>query len=224
MVLASTLPLGAADCEIAGGGLLAQPSNAWSSLAYVVVGIVLIASISRAPRSDRPLRVAFGALMAATGIGSVLYHGPQPAIAGFAHDITFLAVLWFLILMNPASPYGVPRRSAWTALALVTVAASIILIASPNATNLITGVSVVGLIMSDILIQRIGGVNGRWYAAALLLLAASLVFNLLGRSGAVTCDPDSLIQLHALWHGLSAAALGAYYVATTVPRNEEPSP
>ena len=224
MVLASTLPLGTADCEVVGGGWLSQPVNAWSSLAYAVVGMVLIASVSQAPRSDRTLRVAFGVLMVATGLGSYLYHGPQPAAAGFAHDVTFLAMLWWLILMNPTLPYGHTRRSAWIALVSITIAASALLIALPHSTNLLTGISIVALIASDVLIRRIGGINGRWYTAALLLLAASLVVNLLGRSGSATCDPDSLIQFHALWHALSAAALGAYYVATTVPRNQEPSP
>ena len=224
MVLASTLPLGTADCEVVGGGWLSQPVNAWSSLAFAVVGMVLIASVSQAPRSDRTLRVAFGVLMVATGLGSYLYHGPQPAAAGFAHDVTFLAMLWWLILMNPTLPYGHTRRSAWIALVSITIAASALLIALPHSTNLLTGISIVALIASDVLIRRIGGINGRWYTAALLLLAASLVVNLLGRSGSATCDPDSLIQFHALWHALSAAALGAYYVATTVPRNQEPSP
>ena len=224
MLPAPTLPLGAADCEIVGGGWLVQPINAWSSLAYAAVGMALIASTSQAPRSDRTLRVAFGVLMVATGIGSFLYHGPQPAAAGFAHDITFLAMLWFLILMNPASAYGVSRRHAWIALASVTAAASGVLIASPGSTNVLTAISIVALVTSDLLLHRIGGINGRWYAAALLLFGASLVFNLLGRSGTATCDPDTLIQFHALWHVLSAAALGAYYVATTVPRDQEPSP
>lgn len=224
MLPASTLPLGAADCEIVGGGWLVQPINAWSSLAYAAVGMVLITSRSQAPRSDRTLRVAFGVLMVATGIGSFLYHGPQPAAAGFAHDITFLAMLWFLSLMNPASAYGVPRPHAWIALASVTAAASAVLIASPDSTNVLTGISIVALITSDLLLRRIGGINGRWYAAALILFGASLVFNLLGRSGTATCDPDTLIQFHALWHVLSAAAFGAYYVATTVPRDQEPSP
>jgi hypothetical protein len=224
MALAATLPLGTADCEIVSDGWLAQPINAWSSLAYAVVGVLLLASVSRAPRSDRTLRSVFGVLMIATGFGSYLYHGPQSAGAGFAHDISFLVMLWFLILMNPASPYGVPRRYAWLALVVVTLAASAVLMTSPESTNLLTGVSIVGLITSDVLVRRIGGVDGRWYTAALLLLAASLLVNLFGRSGAATCDPDSLLQLHALWHALSATALGAYYVATTVPRNEEPSP
>jgi hypothetical protein len=168
--------------------------------------------------------VAFGVLMISTGLGSFLYHGPQSASAGFAHDISFVAMLWFLIIMNPALPYGVERRYAWAVLVAITVAASAVLMVWPASTNLLPGISVAGLITSDVLVQRIGGVNGRWYAAALLLLAASLVFNLLGRSGAAACDPESNLQFHALWHALAAVALGAYYVATTVPRNQESRP
>ena len=77
--------------------------------------------------------------------------------------------------------------------------------------------------MSDLLVHRIGGINGSWYTTALLLVVASLVFNILGRSNVTTCDPDSIIQFHALWHALSALALGAYFIATTVPRNQEPT-
>lgn len=162
--------------------------------------------------------------MAATGIGSFLYHGPQSAAAGLLHDITFLAMLWFLILMNPASPYGVSRHHAWIALVVATVVGLVILVATPTSTNLLTVISIAALIASGVLMHRIGNINGRWYAAAVLLIAASLVVNLLGRSGAATCDPQSLIQFHALWHILSATALGAYFVATTAPRNQEPSP
>jgi hypothetical protein len=166
----------------------------------------------------------FGILMAATGVGSFLYHGPQPDAAEFAHDITFLAMLWFLILMNPASPYGVRRRYAWIALGTVAAAGSAILIVVPSSANVLTGVSLAALVASDLLVRRVGGVEGQWYAAALLLFGASLVFNLLGRSGSVTCDPDSVIQFHALWHLFSAAALGAYFNATNIPRNQEPPP
>ena len=224
MFQAPTLPLGAADCEALGSGWLVQPINAWSSLAFTVVGVVLVVSASHVSPRERTLRIPFGVLMTVTGVGSFLYHGPQPAAAGFVHDISFLAMLWFLIIMNPASPYGVSRQAAWFALGGATVAASVIVIAGPSSANVLTGISIVALLASDVLMHRIGGINGRWYAAAVLLFASSLVVNLLGRSGAATCDPESVIQFHALWHMLSAAALGDYFVATIVPRNQEPSP
>jgi hypothetical protein len=111
----------------------------------------------------------------------------------------------------------------WITFGGATVAAATVLIVSPASINFLTGVSVVALVASDLLLHRVGGINGRWYAAALLLFVASLVFDVLGRSGASTCDPDSLIQFHALWHVLSALAFGAYFVATTVPRDQEPT-
>jgi predicted membrane channel-forming protein YqfA (hemolysin III family) len=224
MLFAQSIPLGTSDCESLGSGWLVQPDNAWSSLAYTVVGVLIIVAAFRSSRSDRTMAIVFGVLMGVTGIGSFLYHGPQGGAAGFLHDITFLTTLWFLIIMNPASAYGLRRRTAWMALGAVAVAMAAVLLAVPDATNVLTAIAVVALVVSDGLMHRAGGINGRWYAAALILLGASLAFNVAGRSDAATCDPDAVLQFHALWHVLSAVGLGAYYVAMTRPRNQEPTP
>ncbi|MEA2024604.1 MAG: hypothetical protein U9N79_10020 [Actinomycetota bacterium] len=215
--------LGAGDCEALGSGWLIQPVAAWTSLAYAVVGIALMMSAPATRHRERSLRSVFGILLIATGIGSFLYHGPQPAIAAFAHDITFLTTLWFLIIMNPASPYGILRGWAWGAVVSVSAIMTIALILVPTSTNLLAAVSIAALVVSDLLMHRVGGIDGRWYAAALALFAAALVFNALGRTGAPTCVPDDVIQFHGLWHILSAPAFGAYFVATVRPRNQEPS-
>lgn len=223
MILVMTTPLGAGDCEALGDGWLLQPVEAWSSLAYAVVGIIVIFSAGRSAPPERVMRVAFGLLMAATGVGSFLYHGPQPVGAGFAHDVTFLLTVWFVALMDPASSMGFRRRAAWLAFGAVAAAISVVLILAPTSTNLLTGVAMAALVLSGIRMHRVGGINGRWYATALSLFALSLVFNVLGRSAASTCDPESLVQFHALWHVLSAVALGAYFISMTVPRNQEPT-
>lgn len=214
--------LGVGDCEALGDGWLVQPIAAWSSLAYAVVGVVLILSSATTPGRERTLRITFGFLLIATGIGSVLYHGPQPATAGFVHDITFLTALWFLAIMNPAMPYGLRPRQAWSAVIAATVTNASVLVLAPTATNALTAVAVIALIASDFLSRRVGGINGRRYATALALLAAALVFDVLGRSGTPTCTPDHLIQFHGSWHVLSAVAFGTYFIATVHPRNKEP--
>ncbi len=224
MIGAVFTTLGAGDCEALGDGWLIQPAAAWTSLAYAVVGVVLIVTAASSSDRERTLRIAFGLLLIGTGIGSFLYHGPQPAIAGFAHDITFLTALWFLIIMNPALPYGLRRTWAWVAFAAVSATIAIILVLFPASTNVLTGISVVALMISDLLMHRIGGIDGRWYAAALTLFAAALLFNALGRTGASTCAPDDVVQFHGLWHVLSAVAFGAYFVAMVRPRNQEPLP
>ncbi len=109
--------LGASDCERLGAGLLAQPVNAITGLGIVLAGVVLVARALRAPQQrDLPARRAgaepfpsarrsgappkprveplvFGATVVATGVGSVLYHGPQPSHAEAVHDLSILAVL-----------------------------------------------------------------------------------------------------------------------------------
>jgi hypothetical protein len=216
--------LGAGDCEALGDGWLIQPVAAWTSLAYAVVGIVLMMSAAASPVRERTLRIAFGVLLIGTGVGSFLYHGPQPAVAAFAHDITFLVMLWFLIIMNPAGPYGLRRPLAWAGIVVVSAVIAVVLILYPASTNTLAGVSIAALVVSDLLMHRVGGIDGRWYATALALFAGALLFDALGRSGASTCTPDHVVQFHGLWHVLSAMAFGAYFIATVQPRNQEPLP
>ena len=84
--------LGASDCERVTTGLLAQPTNALTSLGFAVAGGWLLARALRRPER-RVEPIVFGASVVATGIGSLLYHGPQPPYADTAHDLSILFVL-----------------------------------------------------------------------------------------------------------------------------------
>lgn len=97
--------LGGTDCERIGAGWLAQPANAASSLAYVVAGVWLLRR-ALAPGTDSWLLFGAGAALAAVGVGSVAFHGPQPVWAGTAHD----AAIWSL-------PAVVGAHIAWRGLA-----------------------------------------------------------------------------------------------------------
>jgi hypothetical protein len=77
--------MGATDCERIGTGWLAQPANAVSSLAYVAVGGWLLRRAVE-QGAERGLFVTTGTALAAVGLGSAGFHGPQPSWAGPAHD------------------------------------------------------------------------------------------------------------------------------------------
>ena len=49
-----------------------------------------------------------------------------------------------------------------------------------------------------------------WAATILLLLLAGTALNVLGRTGGALCEPNSVLQGHAVWHVLTAGALGLY--------------
>jgi hypothetical protein len=84
--------LGDADCEAVRAGLIGQPTNTITSLAFVGAGAWLAASVTELPESSRRGALAYAAFVALTGIGSVAYHGPQFAGAQFLHDLPIVGV------------------------------------------------------------------------------------------------------------------------------------
>jgi hypothetical protein len=87
--------MGGADCEGLRAGWLAQPANALSSLVYVAAGAGVLWRDLRAGGRGRA-RPAGAVGLIAVGVGSVSYHGPQPAWAGPVHDG---AIAWLLFAL-----------------------------------------------------------------------------------------------------------------------------
>jgi hypothetical protein len=74
--------LAAGDCERLHQGLVAQPVNTATALAYVAVGAWLLGR-----------RRAFGLAVVVAGVGSVDYHGPASPAARLLHDGGLYAVV-----------------------------------------------------------------------------------------------------------------------------------
>ncbi|BBY79503.1 hypothetical protein MPUL_06610 [Mycolicibacterium pulveris] len=103
--------LGHTDCERVADAALAQPVLAVTSLAFVVVGaMVLWSSI----RGRGVLAVLAGLAAVAVGLGSFAYHGPQPSWAQAAHDWP-IVVLGAVCVTGLARSRLVERRSVWAA-------------------------------------------------------------------------------------------------------------
>ena len=80
------VPLGEADCEALGDGLLVQPVNAGSSVGYVIVGLWFAWWAFGLPKQQRPPALIYALLLILSGAGSVIYHGRQGSVAEFLHD------------------------------------------------------------------------------------------------------------------------------------------
>jgi hypothetical protein len=163
--------LGAGDCERLHDGLIAQPVNTASALAYVAVGAWLAGrSVASGSPPDRR-RLALGLAVAVAGVGSVDYHGPGSPAARWVHDGSLYVLIGLVAWLELARRVGGARRVA----------------------------------------------GRRPYRLALAAAAAGVACWWAGRSASPLCDPDSLLQPHAAWHVLGAAALGAWAVAALDP-------
>jgi hypothetical protein len=151
--------LGGSDCEQVLAGLLTQPINALSSLAFIPAGVLTIVAAMRATGRLRLHLAVFAGALIGVGVGSFAYHGPQPTWAGPAHDGSIILALVSAILLVTAT--GGRRSGIW----------------------------------------RTG--PGRLSAASVV---AALAAYAAGRTGSPLCDPDSWIQLHAVWHVLIAGS------------------
>jgi 4-amino-4-deoxy-L-arabinose transferase-like glycosyltransferase len=218
MIFSLISAIGESDCENIGSGILAQPVNAFSSLAFVVFGIVVLFSMSNREGTERVNRMIIGTLMIATGIGSVLFHGPQGPASHFLHDATILLTMIGIVTMNLAGLLRWREQRVWVILGVVGLVVSVILLIWPASTNLVAGVALVALVGQDIALHRSGSIETRWWIAAILTMAVASLFFVAGRTGSPFCDSSSLFQGHALWHILSATALWAYFIATTPTR------
>lgn len=184
----------ASDCERCRPGWVTQPANAASSLAYVAAG----ADLLRRPEPDR----AFAWAVIGVGVGSVAYHGPGGVAGRWLHDASLLAMLGLLVASDvtvadgrPLPPGVVPATVLGSGVA-----------AHPRSSDLAQ------LVLGSLAVaaearRYVRSTRYEELAVSLPLWAAGLALHVLGRTGERWCRPDAVVQPHAAWHVLSAAAL-----------------
>lgn len=109
----------ASDCERIRPGLMAQPANSVSSLAFVAAAVP-VARWARGPGRQAWTGVAVAA--AFEGLGSVAYHGPGGRLAKAAHDTGLVALVVTLGRVGLRDPSGRRPRPLPAVLGVAAVA------------------------------------------------------------------------------------------------------
>lgn len=211
------MPLGAGDCERLRDGLVAQPVNTASALAYLLAAAWLARQGARRDAASRREALAFGLAMAAAGVGSVDFHGPGSPAARWLHDAGLCAAVSFVAVHDLARLAGARRRvvPAWAATA---GAGGVLLGLAPRAGGAVAGALGLLVAAGEVAVARRGPRRPPGaYRAGVAALAVGAACWWLGRTGGPLCDPDSLLQGHAAWHLLTAFALAAWGSATLGP-------
>lgn len=209
--------VGESDCEALRDGLLAQPVNALTSLAYVAVGVA-IAAVTWRDRDDAAAAwIVFALCVCGVGVGSVLFHGPQPAGSRFLHDAPILLAAVFMLVHDVF--VFVPRlRRQLPWFAIAGAAAVAVAALSLDAGAVLTGLALLAVAVAEALIyrRRLRSPDARRqrnaYVGIVLVVALSGSSWLLGRTDGPACDADALFQFHGLWHVVSSLLLGLWWM------------
>ncbi len=213
--------VGAADvgpgCEQVVDGFLREPVSAWSSLAFVVAGVLIEVLARRRRRADsgpdgplgavvEPPSLAYAVAVAGIGVGSVMQHGPNPFWADLAHDLPLLATL--ALIASDAAADLAHRAREWWWWALPTALLAPVIHWFPDAGDMAQGVvaGVAVLLNLERARRQPALRQAIWWTVALLGFGG--VLQLASRPGKPLCFPDSVWwHPHAVWHTLVAAAL-----------------
>ena len=152
-----------ADCERVIDGLLGQPANSLSALAFV---------------GTAPILWRFGhrhvaAALAATGLGSFLFHGPMPPGSQWAHDVS---LAWLLVAVGLADTEW-QRFAGWPSAAGIGIALAIVPVAGDGLAAAAAAVAIgailwrsrtrrtmvaLGLLGLGALVGRLSATDGPW--------------------------------------------------------------
>jgi hypothetical protein len=196
-----------ADCEVRDDWFLAQDVNAWSSLAYVAVGVFIVLAVARrgVPRAF----VALGVATTLEGVGSLLYHGSGGRPAQMLHDGALIAVLGFVAGWHVGRLAGATARTALVGVGIGLAVGAVAGATSSLLTNVAVVVGVVVVVVAEVLARHRHLVPA-WTPPLLVLAAAAVLAWVLGTPGSPACSAESWAQPHALWHVLSAVLIAAW--------------
>ncbi|MEI2785794.1 MAG: hypothetical protein V9E82_08865 [Candidatus Nanopelagicales bacterium] len=101
----------------------------------------------------------------------------------------------------------------------MTIAAVAVIALFPTISPALAGVAAIGLITTELAVYRRGiRVIGTPLLIGIGALLVGAAIFAVSRTGGPLCDPESPFQGHAVWHALTATALGLWIV-TALPDN-----
>ena len=208
-------------CEAARSGWLRQPANALSNLGFVVAGL-LVGWHARLPsgRLARPgVAAGYAVVVVLLGPGSMAMHGTQAELGGRLDQASMYLVAGF------AAAYALMRTADGGAGFFLGCFAALLVVSEvveqvggglpvvDNSGNLVFGVVLVTAIVLEVRLRRRAGRAGDvgWIGAAVAAMTVAFTIWNLSKDGRPLCHPHSLLQGHAAWHLLCAAAAYCLY-------------
>jgi hypothetical protein len=225
-----TDPEGNRFCEKFRTGMIKQPSNTWSNLAFVLVGLVILwfvgtANGGGAAPADNPMRAPslpstfYGLLVIFLGPASMVFHASMKRWAGWIDNLSMNLYISFILFYDIARMAGMHVTLFLVIFVVVNAGLAILVWRWRGSGKLVFGIVVACAVITDVvplLILGVGSVERKagWLVAGLSLFALAFVIWLLSGTRGPLCKgrEQSLLQGHAAWHLLTAATTGCIFL------------
>jgi hypothetical protein len=214
-------------CEQVRPGMIKQRSNTWSNLGFVLVGLIMLASLpavvvgsGRDPMEERTFyAVLYGCVVIFLGPGSMFFHASMKKWGGWIDTLSMTLYTAFLLVYDITGIFN-GGKALFLIVFLVLVAGLGVLTwfvpESPlphfSMGALAFGsMAVLWALLQFFAILGIGGIDRENGPALLLFIAGAIVFGVAfliqqrSGTGKPWCQPESVVQGHAIWHLLTAA-------------------
>ena len=190
---------------------ITAPSNTWSNLAYIVVAWMVL------QRGGGPMHRWFALALVFVGVTSFMFHASYTLAYQFGDFLGMFAFCALPLAVNlRRAGYLSKARQSLVIFFMIAAGTAAMLLMYKYELNyqLIVVAFIIGTIFLECLIctrNRPRRPRRRELYNALMLLAVAFAFSLSDMLR-VYCRPHSVLQLHAIWHIVSAFALLRLYV------------
>jgi dihydroceramidase len=209
-------------CEHVAPGLVRQPANALSSLAFVVVAGWVFWRAARdrgtVPRSrilsHQPVYSSlFGAACVLIGVGSAFFHASLTFAGQFVDVFGMYLIATFVLLYGLGRGRGISAGQAALAYAALNVVLALCLYFVPGMRRYLFALLIVTAIGFEVVARRRSDsvIEVRYFRWAAGALGIGFVIWTLDITR-VFCRPQSVLQGHAAWHLLGAASAACIYL------------
>jgi hypothetical protein len=200
-------------CEAIRTGAVRQPSNALSSLAFVIVALLLFRERTTGNANPAPAyRAVYMIALTIIGFGSAFYHASLTFAGQFIDVMGMYFIATFVVVYAVGRLGNLEPRAVASGYVVINAALAWILLTLPGMRRYaFAAIILLGLALEYAARRRPGkppDMQRLWYATAMTGIAFVIWTLDITR---VVCSPHNILQGHALWHVLGAAASWQLY-------------
>lgn len=213
-------------CEAIGNKFVRQPIDSYTNIAYIIVGLIIIAHIIKNRKLINKasinhlsgmVLIIFGVAVILTGIGSFFYHSTFTYAGMQLDDDTMYLIGSFTLLFVLANIRKIDIKRFLILYLIINLFLEVLIWFFPIIRGGVFGILILVSVLTVIYSMRHKTTEElkrsretKYFFISAILFAIAYFIWFLDYTG-VACDPHSIIQGHAIWHILTALAALSFY-------------